>query len=145
MRDVDKSILLYKNMKERFLDANVNIRKWCTNNENLPNIIEYSEKLYKKENLVNKNDKVLGDCNGTRTHSHVICIIWNDLDDILVFDVKEMFKDALHINPTKRNILKVIASAYDPIRVLQPIWIKLKILFQNICKMNLIEMRVKAN
>ena len=34
-------------------------------------------------------------------------------------------------------MLKVIASAYNPIRFLQPIWIKLKILFQNICKMNI--------
>ena len=73
---------------------------------------------------MNHNDKVLG-------------ITWNDLDHILVFDVKEMFKDALRVSPTKRNILKVIASAYDPIGFLQPIWIKLKILFQNICKMNI--------
>ena len=48
-----------------------------------------------------------------------------------------MFKDTLHVNPTKSDILKVIASAYDPIGFLQPIWIKLKILFQNICKMNI--------
>ena len=48
-----------------------------------------------------------------------------------------MFKDVLHVNLIKHNILKVIASAYNPIRFLQPIWIKLKILFQNICKMNI--------
>ena len=64
---------------------------------------------------MNHNDKVLD-------------ITWNDLD-ILVFEVKEMIQDALHINLTKRNILKVIGSAYDPIGFLQSIWIKLKILF----------------
>ena len=57
---------------------------------------------------MNHNDKVLG-------------VTWNDLDDISVFDVKEMFKDDLHVNSTKRNIFKVIASAYDPIGFLQPI------------------------
>ena len=46
-------------MKERFLDANFNIRKWSTNNERLQNIIEYIEHLYKEENLVNRTDKVL--------------------------------------------------------------------------------------
>ena len=112
--DVDSGILLYRNIKERFLDANFNIRKWRTHNERLRNIIEYSENLYEEENLVNHNDKVLG-------------ITWNDLDDILVFDVKEMFLDALHVDPTKRNILKVVASAYDPTGFLQPVWIKLKI------------------
>ena len=42
-----------------------------------------------------------------------------------------MFMNALEIIPTKRNILKLIASAYDSIGFLQPIWIKLKMLFQN--------------
>ena len=59
MRDVDSGILLYRNMKERFLDANFNIRKWSTNNERLQNIIEYIEHLYKEENLVNRTDKEL--------------------------------------------------------------------------------------
>ena len=59
MRDVGSGILLYRNMKERFLDANFNIRKWSTNNERLQNIIEYIEHLYKEENLVNHTDKVL--------------------------------------------------------------------------------------
>ena len=59
MRDVDSGMLLYRNMKERFLDANFNIRKWSTNNERLQNIIEYIEHLYKEENLVNRTDKVL--------------------------------------------------------------------------------------
>ena len=124
VRDVESGILLYRNMKDRFLDANFKILKWRTNNGGLRTIIEYSEHLYKEENCVNHTDKVLG-------------ITWNDLDDILVFDVKEMFKDAFRVIPTKRSILKVIASAYDPIGFHQPIWIKLKILFQNIYKMNI--------
>ena len=60
MRDVGSGILLYRNMKESFLDANFNIRKWSTDNERLRNIIEYIEHLYKEENLVNHTDKVLG-------------------------------------------------------------------------------------
>ena len=51
---------------------------------------------------MNHNDKVLG-------------ITKNDLDDILVFKVKGMFRDALHVSPTKHNTLKVTASAYDPV------------------------------
>ena len=54
VRDVDKGILLYRIMKKRFLDANFNIRKWCKNIERLQNIIEYSENLYKEENLIIK-------------------------------------------------------------------------------------------
>ena len=45
-----------------------------------------------------------------------------------------MFKEAQDIKLTKRNILKCIAQIFDPIGFLQPVVIKLKILFQNICK-----------
>lgn len=59
VRIVDSDILLYRNRKERFLDANFNIHKRLTNNGKLLNIIEYSKSLNKEENLVNYNDKVL--------------------------------------------------------------------------------------
>ena len=39
--------------------------------------------------------------------------------------------------PTKRNILKAIASVYDPRGYIQPIVIKLKLLFQKICSMKI--------
>ena len=100
MRIVDSDILLYRNRKERFLDANFNIHKRLTNNGKLLNIIEYSKSLNKEENLVNYNDKVLD----------VTC---NDWDDILVFDVENIFKDGLNVSPIKLNVLKVTASAYN--------------------------------
>ena len=43
-----------------------------------------------------------------------------------------MFKEAIKIIPTKRNILSVIANVHDPVSYLQPIVIELKILFQKI-------------
>ena len=49
----------------------------------------------------------------------------------------QVFKEAINIIQTKRNILSVIASVYDPVAYLQPIVIKLKILFQKICKSKL--------
>ena len=43
----------------------------------------------------------------------------------------------INIIPTKRNILSVIASVYDPVGYLQPIVFKLKSLFQKLCKSKL--------
>ena len=55
----------------------------------------------------------------------------------MVLGVSEIFEQAVEIIPTKRNILKIIASVYDPVGFLQPIVIKLKILFQEICSLKI--------
>ena len=71
-------------------------------------------------NSVN-NEKVLG-------------LYWDHDKDIISLKINEVFKEAINIIPTKRNILSIIASVYDPVGYLQPIVIKLKVLFQKICK-----------
>ena len=47
-----------------------------------------------------------------------------------VFRLDDIFKDATNVVPTKRNILSVISTVYDPVGYLQPFTIQLKILFQ---------------
>ena len=65
----------------------------------------------------------------------VLGIRWNE-KDTLIIGVKYIFKNAAWIEVTKRNVLKVIASVYDPVSCLQPI-IRLKLLFQETCLLNL--------
>ena len=122
----------YKKMKVRFLEANFNVRKWRTKDEEdqckLINLYEKNEGVNSgvEMNNVNSinNDKVLG-------------LYWNHKKDIISLKINEVFKEAINIIPTKRNILSVIASVYDPVGYLQPIVIKLKILFQKICRSKL--------
>ena len=68
-------------------------------------------------------------------YEKVLGIEWDDINDKLIFNVNEIFKDAINIQPTKRNILSIISTIYDPVGYLQPITIPLKILFQEICKL----------
>ena len=44
-----------------------------------------------------------------------------------------MFEDVIEIVPSKRRILSIISSIYDPVVLLQPLTVKLKLLFQGIC------------
>ena len=37
-----------------------------------------------------------------------------EIEDILVFQLHDTFKDAANVIPTKRNILSVISTIYDP-------------------------------
>ena len=88
-------------MKVRFLEANFNIRKWRTNDEDLCKLINLYEKSegvdsgieINNVNSVN-NEKVLG-------------LYWDHKKDIISLKINEVFKEAINIIPTKRNILSV--------------------------------------
>ena len=105
---------LFKKLKLRFAEGFFNLRKWRTNNEKLRKLI--SENI----NEINPQ-KILG-------------VLWDEINDTLIFDFFEICKLSKTLLPTKRNILKILAMFFDPIGVLQPLIINLKILFQKVCK-----------
>ena len=73
----------------------------------------------------------------TQNWEKVLGLYWNHQRYVISLKISETFKEALNILPNKRSILSIIASVYDPIGYLQPLVIMLKILFQEICKLNI--------
>ena len=70
------------------------------------------------------NEKVLG-------------LYWDHQRDVISLKISEIFKEAVKIIPAKRNISSIIPSVSDQLGYLQPLVIMLKILFQEICKLNI--------
>ena len=68
------------------------------------------------------------------TSKKVLGVTWNNKADTLISDFLDLIKEAKLLKPTKRNVLKILSSFYDPMGLIQPIIIGLKILMQNICK-----------
>ena len=64
----------------------------------------------------------------------VLDVTWNNKTDTLIYNFLDLIKEAKLLKPTKRNVLKILSSFYDPMGLIQPIIIGLKILMQNICK-----------
>ena len=52
----------------------------------------------------------------------------------MIYEFSDLITEAKLLTPTKRNVLKILSSFYDPMGLIQPIIIGLKILMQNICK-----------
>ena len=68
------------------------------------------------------------------TSKKVLGVTWNNKADTLISDFLDLIKEAKLLKPTKRNVLKILSSFYEPMGLIQPIIIGLKILMQNIWK-----------
>ena len=122
VKTIKEGIELYDKIKTRFGECKFNVIKWRTNNNKLRQ--EINVKARELKNHITEGGKILG-------------LPWDEKNDTLNLNVQELFQNVRNMPPTKRNILKAIASVYDPIGYIQPIVIKLKLLFQKICSMKI--------
>ena len=53
--------------------------------------------------------------------------------DLIKFDFAHLIKRAQNTEPSKRNVLSLLACIFDPLGLLSPTVVKAKILFQEIC------------
>ena len=114
----EEAFAQYSKLKDCFNDAGLNLRKWKSNVE------ELAEKIANVENNIEQDkgdEKVLG-------------LIWDRSSDRLKFNFEEILRDVSVENVTKRSILSSTAKVFDPLGILSPVIIKLKILFQQLCK-----------
>ena len=49
---------------------------------------------------------------------------WNNITDTLIYDFSDLIKEAKLLKPTKRDVLKILSSFYDPMGLIQSIIMK---------------------
>ncbi|XP_049887000.1 uncharacterized protein LOC126381584 [Pectinophora gossypiella] len=108
-KTTEEALKMYKKAKTAFMDISMNLREWASNSEDfIKNIPDATE---------DKNVKILG-------------LTWALEEDTLELRLK-------HINRlanTKREVLKVIASVYDPCGFSAPQMLPAKIFIQELWK-----------
>ena len=62
----------------------------------------------------------------------VLDILWDKQSDQLMFDFNDIRSKFIE-EPTRRSIIQFLASVYDPLGLIAPVIVKMKILFQDIC------------
>ena len=113
---VDEAIGLYKESKTIFNSASMNLREWMTNNESVNQSIPHSDQA-------NESDlKVLG-------------MTWDAKKDVMALQNPKSQK--VNVIITKRQVLKEIASVYDPLGFLCPVILRGKVLLQLLWKKHL--------
>ena len=68
------------------------------------------------------------------THQRVLGIEWDKHTDEFIFQFDEFLSRCRSLSITKRNILSVSASIYDPLGLISPITARIKFIFQLPCK-----------
>ena len=112
-------------------EANMNLRKWRSNNRDVnefiegkhENIEESSEDTSYASLMLNPNEE---------SENKVLGMPWNTKHDefVISFRIQKSTEDVV----TKRELLKRIAPIFDPVGILSPAIVPLKILFQSMCK-----------
>ena len=107
----DEGIELYQQGKSIFKEASMNLREWLTNSP------EVNNKIKPEDQVEDKVTKVLG-------------IVWNAQSDELSINTKKV--EATEPATTKREVLSTIASIYDPLGMVTPAVINMKIFLQDL-------------
>ena len=67
------------------------------------------------------------------TTRKVLSVNWDTKTDKFIFDFHKIAANALNLPPTKRNILKICNTIFDPLGVLSPIVLQANLIFKGLC------------
>ena len=91
------------------------------------------ERLQTTEDDQTYTGSTLGDKQCQQETQKVLGVQWNSMDDHSVFDVRHFGQLAREMEPTRRNIVGIVASFYDPLGIISPVTVQLKIFPQELC------------
>ena len=127
---------LYLKAKSRLSSGGFNLRKWLTNSARLRQRISKNELgVVEQESRVDDltyAKVVLGEKEGG-TLEKILGLAWNCEMDTFHFNLAKLAERANGKAVTKRNILSVLAAVYDPLGLISPIAVVMKLIFQELC------------
>ena len=114
--DDESAFHVYQKGKSIMHEGGFNLRKWSTSSSVL------NQRICKEE--------------GQDEHEPVVKILglnWNTVIDAFHFDFAEVIEYIKSLPPTKRSVLKCSAKLFDPLGLISPFTVNLKMWFQKLC------------
>ena len=133
-----KAFTLYKKSKNRLASGGFKLRKWMTNDKALKDLIEQDENC-KPENasVTTEEDTFAKFTLGSEVSKNcpkVLGLLWDFENDVIHFNFEKVVAKAQEVPPTKQNLLRVLASMFDPLGITSPVIVCMKMLFQELCR-----------
>lgn len=138
------------NQKGLWQKARFNLQKWTSNSPELRRLIKNCEhtsniinEVYQsgtKPNVLEEDNMYTKTTIGVEDpeehgEQKVLEVYWNFLEDFLAFTLQPLSQVVNELSPTKRSILKIVAKIFDPLGVISPVTLQMKVMFQELCKL----------
>ena len=139
---VEEAYKIFDVARQVMDEAGFNLRKWNSNCAELLSKMSLSPgqpasdpntQEVHKEGKVHSQFIVRHDSKDIE-QTKLLGILWESDSDKLTFCFSELIALLNKLPATRRSLLKVTASIFDPLGILSPFVIKLKVLFQSICR-----------
>jgi hypothetical protein len=108
-----------------------NLRKWISNSAILNDKIKSTEDKISELDDSSIAETLLGQ--GDAQGAKILGVNYDKKTDRLYINFRDIAKDGLTLKKTKKNLLSMSASIYDPYGIISPVVLPLKLLFQKIC------------
>ena len=120
------------------LEAGCDLRKWVTNNSVLQKYFDQKENLLSQNHSFEENE----DCTFLESQikfvgndlKRVLEVEWDKQNNEFVSHFYSLTDLARYLETTKRNVLEISASFYDPLGLISPVPVRVKTIFQLLLK-----------
>ena len=132
---------IYQESREIMRKGGFNLRKWNSNSKEVLQAINASswEEKFKPAEFTQEDESYAKATTGPTTVNQeskfvkVLGVNWKTESDEFLFDFTELIKFARSLPVTKRSLLKLSAKIFNPLGLLSPFVIQMKIMFQEHC------------
>ena len=140
--DTSDAYTLYEKAKRRMSSGGFQLRKWMTNDKALRDRSEQAESNAMQSAIATSEEEMyakfaVGSGSASRSRLKVLGLPWNWEKDVIQFSFGKVLEKVLDIQATKRSLLSLLASIFDPLGIISPIIVYMKMLFQELWCENL--------
>ena len=136
-KNLSAAFHLYETSKQRMAAGGFRLRKWMTNDKALRDRIERNES--NATSARNEEEETFAKVTlgtGAKVSERcqkVLGLSWDCEKDCIEFSFKKLADRAREMKLTKRNLLSLLAGLFDPLGIISPMIVCMKILLQNLC------------
>ena len=112
------------NAQQIFQQGGFNLRKWVSNSALINDKIKSTEEKISEIDDSSIAETLLGQ--GDAQGAKILGVSYDKETDRLYINVREIAKNGLTLKKTKRNLLSMSASIYDPYGIISPVVLPLK-------------------